>query len=1364
MDSADRSQKLAAGRSKFKKLQEKRKSIQKDDKIFTTDDDDDLLAKVVHLLSSVSFEHSQELQNLIAAKDDRINELENLLNHQKSSLENFNTLEKQTTLLGDQQKELEDLVSLIESTKSKKQVIKEELELLESDITKEEQERDVLQTKFDELVNSNMSQESEIKDQNFKLINSKKLIEESQAHNVKIEAELSTIRASKVDLEQQKEDLSKSLNILKKENLELEENLLEAKNENSMIKHSVKIEEERGLSDEKEISPDLFNNPATNDDSFFGILTTDPIAEEVTLRNEIKTKKEDIILLQQEMESIQSNYEQKVKELSDFQESKQRDLISKKDSIILSLKEIQIEIQQENAKKHSSEAKLKQIKSENEELEKTMLSTRLLDDNESHLNDSISTAKDFSDQLKLQLDSLNEQINLAEEEKSDLDTQLGTIMKNIEETETQLDIAKNRLVYLEEELHSKVTKLEAVTSEVNSAETTIKDLEIKLNQKVEFTNTIQENANQNLSELMLKQESVDKEISKLQSKLAEKNKKLVALNAQITQEQYDESSAKYFDLDAEHKSLVQNITNKQKEILEAKQEGLIKLKTIKQEYDMVIDQIHKYKLDSHLLKVYNVLKFVANPTFKNIPKLEKYIPKEIKSLKIPDISKIPELNIEYSGPKIQQSSSSMIIGEMIDKLRSIDYTIPVIDISQIEKDVQERLQIEKTLKTNTDLMQFLNNKNKDIVSQIELVKRGIVENESTLESAQINLVRLDDEVFNLTEDIQNQKSVIQSLQAESEELQLQQENLTNEIEGMINENETLAQEQLRTEKMQENLNATLREMQLQLESDFKSISNEIEELKIEYPNLIDISLENGYKSEHGLVLDLQKVLQTLNEVKSQKIQLEQETIHISEKNEELAANLSNTKETVSATEFELEQELIKWQELISQYSNQKIYQVSDMKNVAQMILSELGSLRIDLAKKYEELQQDNDDYQEMIDKLQENLKLCGAQVSLMESKADKLETEISTEQTRMVALQSDYDDILLKKKKIRAELNQINMEYQELMQDLQREKQKRDDLLHIIANIENDVVNLEQDREELEEEPTMTEAPSLDNLKEFTSDSISIIRNIISTVVKEDEIYMNNLDSILLQEDPNILQRLDEIKGCLVNKNQQLSEFMEKLEQVKTPISSKESLDPQSPEQAQKTYDLDKHVKSLENVISQQMLEISQHKVHIQTLQSRLDDFFDAEQTITILEKEKREISEVLIEFKNHQDAIINENSLIKLEKLKLEQELRHYHQLKDQNRDYERQIAILLKKVNMNDLSKSTKYKSQYLKELYFRKDLQYQKQYLQREYQILLKKWGLVQHHLPLSPYPIRLNKFRMAAWMLIAIHRMKMKRIET
>ena len=184
-----------------------------------------------------------------------------------------------------------------------------------------------------------------------------------------------------------------------------------------------------------------------------------------------------------------------------------------------------------------------------------------------------------------------------------------------------------------------------------------------------------------------------------------------------------------------------------------------------------------------------------------------------------------------------------------------------------------------------------------------------------------------------------------------------------------------------------------------------------------------------------------------------------------------------------------------------------------------------------------------------------------------------------------------------------------------------------------------------------------------------------------------------------------------EMRAYLEDKQQKLGELVNTFQQISSRYFDST---PTTPPHVN-WEDVQTHVERLERLLNEQMMENGKYKIELNKLQ------------------------QVDLKYAGIVDA---------------------YQEMQGENKEYLIKITTLQKR--------ESSYKQAYLRELYYRKDLQYQKQYLTREYLILSKKWELVKGYYEADVGYITqqnegIHRFKSVCWLLIALGRLKQKRFE-
>eukprot|EP00835_Amoeboradix_gromovi_P002055 NODE_108_length_19701_cov_0.369452.p2 type:complete len:1033 gc:universal NODE_108_length_19701_cov_0.369452:12804-9706(-) len=350
-----------------------------------------------------------------------------------------------------------------------------------------------------------------------------------------------------------------------------------------------------------------------------------------------------------------------------------------------------------------------------------------------------------------------------------------------------------------------------------------------------------------------------------------------------------------------------------------------------------------------------------------------------------------------------------------------------------------------------------------------------------------------------------------------------------------------------------------------------------------------------------------------------------------------------------------------------------------------------------------------------VDELRHSLHAASAEIVSNENELKEAQQELKAIDEVMRVDVTELQNKIKESNRIKTEIKSHKNKLEQLAvykQDVEtKNNEMQVEYMELIENYKNsknklndvgNVLNFNTSATDLEESVEISNLGSLEDSDE--ANIITIVKEILVLVMNENDIYMTN-------------ECNEEVLEYLKNKQDNLERLMVVLNDIVNKNNEK------SPQGVQWN-NVEHHVASLENLLNEQLLENSRYKVELNKMQ---------------------EITE---------NVDLNEYMALKQEHGYYEELKNKYNELLIENKEYQLKIA---------GKRQLDVYKKPYMRELYYRKDLQYQKQYLKREYQILSKKWELVEHMLPIEDHYKRLNKFKSVVWLIIGIYRLQQRRFQ-
>ena len=355
--SNERLEKLSIGRQKFKKIQEKRRNS-KTSHSPLEEDDSDLLTKVIHLLTSVSFQYTEELKELIDEKENKISHLEmeqekhlKMIEECNSDRQSKDNKDSAITLLKLQIKDYQALEQELNKQQQEREKInlnlKNELESKLIELSSINEEKIAMDSTLNELNNKLKLLETSKDDSADSIINEKNIEIEGlnkQLNTLTVEytSRIDDLESLNVENTEIIADLEDKLELKERETFELKQQH-QNELESMQIEHTTRVDK---LIEELKIT-------GTEDNS----LVID------SLMSQIKEYEQ----LHSDYTTITSNFDQKQQDLINFQNKKQDQLLAHKNQIVSELQALQQDIKN---KKHDLDS-IKQFTEGKEAVEVT---------------------------------------------------------------------------------------------------------------------------------------------------------------------------------------------------------------------------------------------------------------------------------------------------------------------------------------------------------------------------------------------------------------------------------------------------------------------------------------------------------------------------------------------------------------------------------------------------------------------------------------------------------------------------------------------------------------------------------------------------------------------------------------------------------------------------------------------------------------------------------------------------------------------------------------------------------------------------------------------------------------------------------
>ena len=935
-------------------------------------------------------------------------------------------------------------------------------------------------------------------------------------------------------------------------------------------------------------------------------------------------------------------------------------------------------------------------------------------------------------QLQLEHASLVSQVNSLTDDVNNLRNQ----NQNLQEHQSENDNAQEQQRLLDESRHAEEVEAlklakNKLNQEIDLLKTTLQqqeeltndeiaDLQQQLDLKTSQTNSHNQEPFQEPFKSPVAAENIQNEILINSSKLEEAQSQLaqLQLNMQDVQSQYDTINTNY---NLKLNELNEFQAKKQQDLLKVKNQIITDLKQLQIEVKNKQDEknaLLKQEQAHDLEQLDNLKNEISNLQTElsrlEINKIE--LAQEVQeiSLLFPDKVKL-SATLHYFQFFINSPFFNSSIKMPLELPESQMPTIPVVPQDELNSRYSSIYNLSNFSAQHQPLpvLSKIKHLRSLLASNTTQAYQTINNSPSILESLVLERLEVEDAISNNQELRLKLDNENNQLSLSLEQLQTNNKVLTSKIVDL----EDLVHSQRQELHELESYFAVKSDEKMSLEIQITRTSEEIQQLVVE-----NEGLANDHDLHAKIKMDLSRHIQISNaEIEEMQIAStdKHDQVHaikadLDEINKEIDQLLADKNEF----EVEIENEILKFSLLLNKYTDKEI---TDVKQQSIEILDELTNLREDLIEKFEDLSNNIKHYEveknALINK-QEQLDVINRQESESYNnkilEIDELKGQIENEDFKFKSL-SKYKNELATKN------NELQVSYMELLEDFKKTKKQHLDL--------NEIINYQETQEQsLMSSMSFENIPdiinNIDNRDNGTTNSfkdmISIIKEILILVMNEDDIYSKQYE-----QDEVVMTYLNQKQSDLQRLLGVLEDLTSKLEN-QSPVSAKS---PESTATATLKWNhVEHHVTSLENLLNEQLLENSKFKVENSKLHEIVDNV-DIEDYRALLDKKEEYI------------AASNK-----------------YKDLVRENREYQLKIASLMKNKN------SDAYKRPYMRELYFRKDLQYQKQYLKREYQILTKKLELIAPHFPLEENGGKLNKFKSVVWLLIGVHRLRTKRFDS
>ena len=661
-----------------------------------------------------------QFQTTLIDQEKIINNLKEYINKlktsQKNNIKNIKNITDSYNLISDDENEGENKNNNNNSNKNKNQLyeIKEiELKIFNKGINIKKEEKNINKIKELNIIIEKLNKEIKRKDdeynqnktqlENYNKFLENKVMQEKNNYNEKIDEYLKNIKSltnSLSELEQEKKNMEKQINILNKEN----KKILEEKNDKDEEETLNKIE----LINENEKKKE----------------------EIISLKQQIETLKEKIENKNKDIKDINSDLENKISELNK-EINKYKENIDKKDLEIKNMKEENednvLKIEELAKKINDDEINIKGLNLENRELKENFKEKEKeinkLNNDIKNLNEEIIGLKDEIQNLKQINQKKENKIKIFDEEKNNL-------VNNFSEKEKEFNENKLKIIDLEQNLE----KINGEKNELNIENEKYKKKFQELNNEINKLNLFLKEGEDNLKLLEEKYNSLKNE--KLNSN---KNdiENLIEKNNLIIKEKINlENEIKKMNLD--HKNVLDEmllskgeLELKYSETLKENEKLQEKIKQLSILQDNLEEQLNalniKYKENKMILgekeKELNDLKEASQAIImKQKTQIEKEVTIDKEKCKIIKDQKYKNLKwyliYETNQDENDYGNYRWVTG-LIIKDDQLDKYNEYESDSQKIKDLQEYIMnLQKKLEAKEESISKLDYKNKKLVKEI----------------------------------------------------------------------------------------------------------------------------------------------------------------------------------------------------------------------------------------------------------------------------------------------------------------------------------------------------------------------------------------------------------------------------------------------------------------------------------------------------------------------------------------------------------------------------------------------------------------------------------------------------------------------